>query len=147
MSILRDYTPQEGLDFEEELTVEGLGILNHALTHVKGLVVENLGMWTRSLMEPLDDCEKCQGARGGVLGNENIMPDGRILCDYCTVEEAQPVLEYLDERDAAPTAVDFLFEKETGALVPTDELVQILPKENEDVPREESNPRHYPEGD
>lgn len=29
-----------------------------------------------------DGCETCQGARGGVPGNENII-DGKKVCDYC----------------------------------------------------------------
>lgn len=29
-----------------------------------------------------DKCEFCKGAKGGVLGNENIL-EGRVLCDYC----------------------------------------------------------------
>lgn len=32
-------------------------------------------------LEP-DDCEVCDGARGGVKGNENII-DGKRVCDYC----------------------------------------------------------------
>ena len=33
----------------------------------------------------LDRCQSCQGAKGGVRGNENIV-DGVVLCDYCSVE-------------------------------------------------------------
>jgi hypothetical protein len=33
-----------------------------------------------------DKCEQCHGKKGGVPGNENVMEDGTILCDYCTVE-------------------------------------------------------------
>ena len=32
-----------------------------------------------------DNCEVCQGKRGGVRGNENIM-DGKRMCDYCSVD-------------------------------------------------------------
>jgi hypothetical protein len=33
----------------------------------------------------LDKCENCHGSRGGVPGNENIV-NGKILCDYCSLE-------------------------------------------------------------
>jgi len=32
-----------------------------------------------------DKCQACGGTRGGVPGNENIV-NGRLLCDYCTVD-------------------------------------------------------------
>lgn len=35
------------------------------------------------LMRLRDLCEMCQGDRGGVWGNENVV-DGRVLCDGCT---------------------------------------------------------------
>jgi hypothetical protein len=31
---------------------------------------------------PLDNCQVCRGARGGVLGNENVIA-GVVVCDYC----------------------------------------------------------------
>ena len=36
-----------------------------------------------------DNCMKCLGAKGGVRGNENLIPDGDdyiTLCDYCDAE-------------------------------------------------------------
>jgi len=33
----------------------------------------------------LDNCQACNGARGGVRGNENVI-DGVVLCDYCSVD-------------------------------------------------------------
>jgi hypothetical protein len=30
-----------------------------------------------------DNCEECNGNRGGIFGNENIV-NGKVLCDYCT---------------------------------------------------------------
>lgn len=33
------------------------------------------------LYEP-DNCEICEGRRGGMKGNENIV-DGIVMCDYC----------------------------------------------------------------
>jgi len=35
----------------------------------------------------LDDCSRCHGTRGGVPGNENRMPDGSLLCDYCHADD------------------------------------------------------------
>ncbi|AXQ68451.1 hypothetical protein HOT99_gp166 [Caulobacter phage CcrBL10] len=32
-----------------------------------------------------DGCEVCNGARGGVPGNENVV-DGKVVCDYCHVD-------------------------------------------------------------
>jgi ribosomal protein L37E len=32
-----------------------------------------------------DNCEVCHGRKGGVRGNENRI-DGKVMCDYCTVE-------------------------------------------------------------
>ena len=34
-----------------------------------------------------DDCEMCMGTRGGVPGNENVLRDGRVICDYCHADE------------------------------------------------------------
>ena len=99
MEVLKTYTPQEGLPEEQELTVEPMGVLHHVLDYLKGRDVPLLGMWTRAIMEPMDNCEKCKGERGGVWGNENVMPDGRILCDYCTADELIPVI-----RELAPEA-------------------------------------------
>lgn len=30
-----------------------------------------------------DNCQLCHGACGGVRGNENVMPSGVVVCDYC----------------------------------------------------------------
>lgn len=35
-----------------------------------------------------DDCEVCDGKRGGALGNENIV-DGTVMCDYCHADHIQ----------------------------------------------------------
>lgn len=35
-----------------------------------------------------DDCESCNGARGGVPGNENLV-DGALICDYCHADLLQ----------------------------------------------------------
>ncbi|AFU86738.1 hypothetical protein D869_gp176 [Caulobacter phage CcrRogue] len=32
-----------------------------------------------------DGCEVCNGSRGGVPGNENVV-DGKVVCDYCHVD-------------------------------------------------------------
>jgi len=32
-----------------------------------------------------DNCEVCKGEKGGVRGNENCV-DGKVMCDYCTIE-------------------------------------------------------------
>lgn len=32
-----------------------------------------------------DNCANCQGIRGGVPGNENVI-NGRRVCDYCSVQ-------------------------------------------------------------
>jgi hypothetical protein len=37
------------------------------------------------LQQPLDNCVRCKGSKGGVRGNENIV-DGEVLCDYCHAE-------------------------------------------------------------
>src|SRR5690242_12125451 len=40
-----------------------------------------------------DNCQRCKGAKGGVLGNENIV-NGVVMCDYCTSEvsrASQPI--------------------------------------------------------
>lgn len=29
-----------------------------------------------------DNCTACNGSRGGVKGNENVI-DGKLVCDYC----------------------------------------------------------------
>lgn len=34
---------------------------------------------------PLDNCEVCKGAKGGVRGNENRV-NGVVMCDYCHAE-------------------------------------------------------------
>lgn len=31
-----------------------------------------------------DNCQICLGAKGGMLGNENVI-EGVVVCDYCTV--------------------------------------------------------------
>lgn len=31
-----------------------------------------------------DNCQVCLGAKGGMLGNENVI-DGVVVCDFCTV--------------------------------------------------------------
>jgi len=31
----------------------------------------------------LDDCEICDGGKGGMIGNENII-EGKTMCDYCS---------------------------------------------------------------
>jgi hypothetical protein len=36
---------------------------------------------------PLDNCQVCRGARGGVLGNENVIA-GVVVCDYCHADES-----------------------------------------------------------
>lgn len=32
-----------------------------------------------------DNCEICNGIKGGVRGNENVV-DGIVMCDYCSVD-------------------------------------------------------------
>jgi hypothetical protein len=34
----------------------------------------------------LDECSRCNGVRGGVKGNENVV-DGVVLCDYCHADD------------------------------------------------------------
>lgn len=33
----------------------------------------------------LDNCEQCNGSKGGQKGNENIV-NGKIICDYCNAD-------------------------------------------------------------
>jgi hypothetical protein len=41
----------------------------------------------RRVLHPTqDDCSRCEGKRGGVPGNENIVK-GKVLCDYCSADE------------------------------------------------------------
>ncbi len=39
----------------------------------------------------MDNCEICKGAKGGVLGNENIV-EGKVMCDYCSADYHGPYL-------------------------------------------------------
>ena len=34
----------------------------------------------------LDGCEICEGSRGGIKGNENVV-DGVVMCDYCHADQ------------------------------------------------------------
>lgn len=40
-------------------------------------------------VHPLDNCEQCGGAKGGVRGNENVV-NGLTLCDYCSGSKNLP---------------------------------------------------------
>lgn len=44
--------------------------------------------WVDKPERPRDEitCEWCSNDRGGAPGNENIMTDGTVLCDYCHVD-------------------------------------------------------------
>lgn len=48
---------------------------------------ELLAAYTYALTrrEP-DDCDFCQGSKGGVKGNENVRADGKVFCDYCDAD-------------------------------------------------------------
>lgn len=46
------------------------------------------------LIHPRDKCQICYGSRGGVYGNENILPDGTVICDYCHAD--RPVCSHSD---------------------------------------------------
>lgn len=35
----------------------------------------------------LDNCSKCKGSKGGLPGNENVLEDGTVVCDYCHKEQ------------------------------------------------------------
>lgn len=62
----------------------------------------------RAFKYPDSPCEGCNGTRGGVPGNENIV-NGRILCDFCHVDEMgkpeDPVVTVTSEEEA-PWAFD-----------------------------------------
>lgn len=72
----------------DELTkrVRELTSENYHLRQVIGDAARHLtAEAARQARRDLDACMNCKGSRGGVPGNENII-DGKILCDYCTVE-------------------------------------------------------------
>lgn len=43
----------------------------------------DLAEFLNTAVQPKDNCENCQGEKGGVPGNENIV-NGKVLCDYCS---------------------------------------------------------------
>ena len=46
-----------------------------------------------------DNCEICNGERGGVRGNENIV-NGKVVCDYCSVDpDYKSLQQRLDEAE------------------------------------------------
>lgn len=46
-----------------------------------------------------DNCQLCYGQSGGVPGNENRLPNGLVVCDYCWSKiSAEPVAMQFDER-------------------------------------------------
>ena len=57
--VLYDGSPEArailGQDVEN---TAGAGVLRHALAYLKGKDVENIGMWTRDIMEPLEELER-----------------------------------------------------------------------------------------
>ncbi len=53
--LLKNFTPQEGLDWKEELTVEGDGLLRHTLTYLKGRDNPLRGMWSKFFFEDVGD--------------------------------------------------------------------------------------------
>lgn len=68
---------------------------NHRLFGNMVIVVPSLESTTsRPTMTSLKDgCERCKGQRGGVPGNENVMPDGTLLCDYCHADDLRKELQ------------------------------------------------------
>lgn len=138
LGILRDYSAQEGLSPEDELSTQAQGILQHALFYMKGIDVPVPGMWSFNFFDNVDDCQICHGEEGGELGNENLI-NGVRVCDYCHARMLSGLIDEPTWDGNGPTPYVSAPEKKP-------ELVQIMPKEAEDV-TEESNPRHFPEGD
>jgi len=137
MGILRDYSKQEGLATENELTVQAQGILQHALFYTKGIAVPVPGMWSFDFFGSVDDCQICHGEGGGELGNENLI-NGVRVCDFCHARMLSGLIDEPTWDGNGPTPYATVPEKKT-------ELIQIMPKEVEDVTAK-SNPRHFPEG-
>lgn len=42
-----------------------------------------LATFLNTAEQPLDGCTRCDGAKGGIPGNENVI-DGKLVCDYCS---------------------------------------------------------------
>ncbi len=102
------------------------GILYHALDYLKGKAVPLAGMWTKEFWgdeyTDLDNCEVCNGERGGVPGNENSI-NGVVVCDYCTADMMSGLIDY-PKYEA--TYGRFDSSKPNAANTPK-ELIQIEP--------------------
>jgi hypothetical protein len=50
-------------------------------------MIEHIARWlNRRFGWPRDRCERCNGTRGGIRGNENVVR-GELLCDCCHVDD------------------------------------------------------------
>lgn len=116
------------------------GVLLHVLEYLKGLDVPLMGLWTEKLVGRVDDCQVCHGEEGGELGNENLINNVRV-CDYCHSRMLSGLIDEPTWDGTGPTSYVTVKEEKKP------ELVQILPKEDENVADEQSNSRHFPEGD
>jgi len=110
------------------------GILYHALDYLKGKAVPLAGMWTKEFWgdeyTDLDNCEVCNGERGGVPGNENSI-NGVVVCDYCTADMMSGLIDYPEYLGELPLKYEatprrFDSSKPNAANTPK-ELIQIEP--------------------
>ena len=70
---------QQDLDNPNRPKIEELRQLEELDIYLRG---------TLGYMTVLDNCEECEGMRGGVKGNENVI-DGVVTCDYCHAIEME----------------------------------------------------------
>jgi hypothetical protein len=70
-----DYTREAPFDEEDEYRLAFWTQLRMHLITVHGV--------PQVIEKEKDDCQICQGRRGGVKGNENV-DEGVIICDYCS---------------------------------------------------------------
>jgi hypothetical protein len=79
---LSAFEPQEGLDWKEELTVEGSGILHHALDYLKGKDNPLRGMWSKFFFEN----------EGDLSFEDHIAIQNMVMDRSAVVETEQPKL-------------------------------------------------------
>lgn len=70
------------LSFEDAAGDEGLYLLDETDEDAAARAEAE-----RNAPRQLDNCQVCRGARGGVLGNENVIA-GVIVCDYCHADDS-----------------------------------------------------------
>jgi hypothetical protein len=71
------------LEYSGPIYVESCGLCNGIGSHEFGKCVRCQGGGLVS--RPKDNCEVCNGSKGGIPGNENVI-NGRVMCDYCHAE-------------------------------------------------------------